>query len=110
MKSNDKLDCLPEVKDKPYEKPEEGDLECLAVHFGQRLYKKYGLETLRKIDEANVPLKDTIYDAVYDYIDMTGQTLCLGYYGNNSYKTSFGAFMTIFTVLLTSWYMYSQIQ
>ena len=71
MKSNDKLDCLPEVKDKPYDKPEEGDLESLAVHFGQRLYKKYGLETLRKIDEANVPLKDTIYDAVYDHIDMT---------------------------------------
>jgi len=35
------------------------------------IYKKYGLDTLRKIDEANVPLKDTIYDAVYDYIDMT---------------------------------------
>ena len=41
---------------------------------------------------------------------MTGQTLCLGYYGNNSYKTSFGAFMTIVTLLLTGWYMYFQIQ
>ena len=70
MKSNDKLDCLPEVKDKPYKKPEDGDLELLAEHLGGRLALRYGLAVLNKIDEANVPLKDTIYDAVYDYIDM----------------------------------------
>jgi hypothetical protein len=71
MRSYDKLGALPEVKDKPYEKPQEGDLECLAVHFGQRLERKYGLETLRKIDSDNVALKGTIYDSVYDHIDMT---------------------------------------
>jgi hypothetical protein len=42
MKSNDKLDCLPEVKDKPYKKPEEGDLELLAEHLGGRLALRYG--------------------------------------------------------------------
>ena len=70
MKSNDKLDCLPEVKTEPYPLPEEGDLELLAEQFGGRLALRYGLVVLNKIDEANVPLKDTIYDAVYDYIDM----------------------------------------
>lgn len=71
MKSNDKLGSLPEVRDKPYEKPQEGDLECLAAHFGQRLERRYGLETLRKIDSDNEVLKGTIYDSVYDHIDMT---------------------------------------
>lgn len=71
MKSNDKLGCLPEVKDKPYEKPDASDILLLAEHFGGRLALKYGLETLGKIDADNVALKGTIYDSVYDYIDMT---------------------------------------
>lgn len=71
MKSNDKLGALPEIKDKPYQKPEDGDLECLAVHFAQRLASKYGLEKLQNIDVDNEKLKDTIYDSVYDHIDMS---------------------------------------
>jgi len=71
MKSPDKLGSLPEVRTTPYEPCQEGDLEALAVHFGQRLERKYGLEKLRKIDEDNESLKGTIYDSVYDHIDMT---------------------------------------
>lgn len=71
MRSCDKLGSLPEVKDKPYEKPQEGDLNLLAEHFGARLAKRYGLAILSKIDSDNEVLQDTIYDSVYDHIDMT---------------------------------------
>lgn len=71
MKSNDKLGALPEIKDKPYQKPEDGDLKCLAVHFAEKLMSKYGLEVLQNIDTDNEKLKDTIYDSVYHYIDMS---------------------------------------
>lgn len=71
MKSNDKLGCLPEIKDKPYEKPDAGDILLSAEHFAGRLALRYGLDTLGKIDTANEVLHNTIYDAVYDHIDMT---------------------------------------
>lgn len=71
MRSYDKLGALPEVKDKPYEKPPESDLFLLAEHFGGRLALRYGLATLAKIDKGNEVLQDTIYDEVYDHIDMT---------------------------------------
>ena len=45
----------------------------------------------------------------YDYIDMTGPTLSLSYYGKNSYKTSFGAIVTIACLALTMWYMWGQV-
>lgn len=48
----------------------DGDLESLATQFGERLAKKFGLETLRKIDKDNESLKDVIHDAVHDHIDM----------------------------------------
>lgn len=70
MKSNDKLGCLPEIKTGLYPLPEEGDLELLAEQFGGRLALRYGLVVLNNIDANNEALRETIYDSVYDHIDM----------------------------------------
>jgi hypothetical protein len=52
---------------KAWATPSEEDLLMIAVQLAEQLCKRYGLETLRKIDKANslIPIED---DAVCDFI------------------------------------------
>ena len=61
---------LPTERTEPWKVVSEEDVLAVTIQFAEQLAKRYGIDTLRKIDEANKFIPEP-HDSVYDFIDMT---------------------------------------